>query len=100
MISNNRNGPVGDGAAPLPEPAPIAEHAIATLRIAGYPDFLTADGRAAWVTTAGRVEKLSSDHLEPVATVRMPSPCGGMVVAFGAYGWPVARNLHSTELSV
>ena len=62
----------------------IARRALATLTIPGYVDFLAADGRAVWATNQGRVEKLVYGQQMPVATVRVPEPCGAMVVAFGA----------------
>ncbi len=83
MTGSDGNSPAGGRAAPLPEPLPIAGHAMATLSIAGYPDFIATEGSTAWVTNEGRVQKLSFDHLDPVATVPLPSPCGVMVVAFG-----------------
>ena len=67
-----------------PEPVPIATRAIATLKIPGSADFLVADGRAVWVTNEGRVERLELGRDAPVASVALPSPCGAMVVAFGA----------------
>lgn len=66
------------------EPTDITARALATLTIPGYADFLAADDRDAWMTNDGRVEKLSVGSAAPVATVAVPAPCGGMVVAFGA----------------
>lgn len=62
----------------------IAERAVATLTIAGYPDFLAADDDAVWVTNEGRVEKLGLGEPQPVVTAAMPEPCGAMTVAFNA----------------
>ena len=68
----------------VPNPAPIATRAIATLKVPGSADFLAADGRTVWVTNEGRVEQLAHGRAAPVATVAMPSPCGAMVTAAGA----------------
>ena len=62
----------------------ISERAVATLNVAGYPDFLVADDDAVWVTNEGRVEKLRRDQSQPVLAVPMPEPCGAMTVAFDA----------------
>jgi virginiamycin B lyase len=67
-----------------PDEVAIADHAIATLTVAGYPDFLAPDGRAVWTTNEDRVEKLQADQPGPIATVRVPGPCGAMVVADGS----------------
>ena len=69
-------------AQQTPGTAAIAERAVATLTIPGFADFLAADGRDVWTTNTGRVEKLELGRASPVATVRMPAPCGAMVVAF------------------
>lgn len=68
----------------IPPVTPIARRALATLTIPGFVDFLATDGRAAWATNRGRVEKLVHDQAAPVAKVAMPAPCGAMTVAFGA----------------
>jgi len=62
----------------------IDDHAIARMTIPGYVDFLAADGRDVWATNEDRVEKLQMDQPAPVATIRMPGPCGGMVVSDGS----------------
>ena len=62
----------------------IAEHAIATITVPGYVDFLAADGRAVWATNVDRVERFQVDRAGPVATVPLPAPCGGMVVVDGS----------------
>jgi virginiamycin B lyase len=73
----------GSGASGLgSKPTAIDKHAVATLKIPGYVDFLAADGRAVWATNEGRVEKLQVDRAAPVATVTVPAPCGAMAVAF------------------
>lgn len=60
----------------------IGTHAIATITVPGYVDFLAADGREVWATNLGRVEKLRVDSAIPVAKAAIPKPCGAMVVAF------------------
>jgi streptogramin lyase len=67
-----------------PDHVVIADCAIATLTVAGYPDFLVSDGRSVWTTNEDRVEKLQADRPGPVATVQVPGPCGAMVVADGS----------------
>lgn len=67
-----------------PTAVAIADVAVATLTIPGYPDFLAAEDRSVWTTNTDRVEKLAVDHPEPVATIDMPGPCGAMVVAAGS----------------
>ncbi len=62
----------------------IAARAVATLKVAGFADFLVADGKAVWVTNRGRIEKLDREHAQPVLTATVPSPCGAMAVGFGA----------------
>lgn len=62
----------------------IADEAIATLTIPGYPDFLAAEGRDVWTTNTDRVERLAFDSPAPIATIEMPSPCGAMVAAYGS----------------
>jgi len=62
----------------------IDDYAVARLTIPGYVDFLAAAGRAVWATNEDRVEKLQVDRPVPVATIRMPGPCGGMVVYKGS----------------
>ncbi len=68
----------------MPPTTPIADHAVATLTIPGYADFLVADGQAVWVTNTGRIEKLEHDHAAPVASVPMPAPTGVMAFGFGS----------------
>jgi len=63
---------------------PITDHAIATLRIPGYADFLAIDGDGAWVTNEGRVERLTATWPGPVASVAIARPCGAMAVEFGS----------------
>lgn len=72
------------GVAEAPPTLPLKPHAVATLKIAGYPDFLVADGDAVWVANEDRIEKLRADRRKPVATAHMPEPCGAMAVAFGS----------------
>jgi virginiamycin B lyase len=67
-----------------PDEVLIADCAFATLTVAGYPDFLASDGQAVWATNEDRVEKLQADRPGPVATARVPGPCGAMVVADGS----------------
>lgn len=69
---------------PSPDTVLIAQQAVATLTVPGYVDFLATDGRAIWATNTDRVEKFEVDQASPVETVGVPSPCGGMVVAFGS----------------
>ena len=68
-------------------PTPVAridDYAVVRLTIPGYVDFLAVDGRAVWATNEDRVEKLQVDQPAPVATIRIPGPCGGMVVYEGS----------------
>ena len=67
-----------------PAEIPIAQQAVATLKIPGSADFLVADGESVWVTNQGRIEKLQRDQPAPVASVSVPIPCGAMEVGFGA----------------
>ena len=63
---------------------PIAEHALATLSVPGYVDFLAADGRGVWATNTDRVELFDVSSADPVATVAVSGACGAMEVAFGS----------------
>jgi virginiamycin B lyase len=54
------------------------------LKIPGSADFLALEGNDAWVTNAGRVEKLTAESPEPVASVAIDEPCGGMAIESGA----------------
>jgi virginiamycin B lyase len=63
---------------------PIGQRAVVTLKLPGFADFLVADGDGVWTTNEGRVEKLQRNRQEPVATVPVPNPCGGMEIGFGA----------------
>ncbi len=63
---------------------PIGQVATATLHIPGGADFLALDGRQAWVTNRGRVERLSPNAPAPTVTIALAEPCGAMVVAFGS----------------
>jgi streptogramin lyase len=67
-----------------PREIPIGDAAIATLKLAGYPDFLAGDGRTAWITNTDRVEQLDAGQTGPVATIEMPTPCGAMVTVDGS----------------
>jgi virginiamycin B lyase len=62
----------------------IADRALATLKVPGFPDFLAADGNAVWVTNENRVEKLVFESKGAVMTVHVPEPCGAMIVAFNS----------------
>jgi streptogramin lyase len=78
----------------------LTEHARRTLKVAGAADFLALDGNDAWVTNEGRVEKLTADSPEPIASVAIAEPCGGMAVDFGAL-WVVdcrSRSLVRVDL--
>jgi virginiamycin B lyase len=68
----------------LPVSLDIREHAIATIVVPGYVDFLAADGRGVWATNTDRVERFEVDHPKPVATVAVAGACGAMVVAHGS----------------
>jgi virginiamycin B lyase len=69
------------GAVPT---TPIASRAVATLNVPGYADFLAPDGRLVWATNEGRIEQLHPDSARPVATVKLPEPCGAPTVAYGS----------------
>jgi YVTN family beta-propeller protein len=80
-----QNANEGTSSAPeTPKNIAVAECAIATMTVPGYVDFLATDGRDAWVTNEGRVEKLKIGSSSPVASVSIPKPCGAMVVAFNS----------------
>lgn len=66
----------------IPRRGRIADESVATLRVAGYPDFLATEGKDVWITNEDRVEKLTMNSAKPVVTVSIPSPCGAMIVAF------------------
>ena len=78
----------------------IADYAIATLTVAGYPDFLASDEQAVWATNEDRVEKLQADRPGPVATVRVPGPCGAMVVADGSLWVASCKDLSVYRLDL
>ena len=59
----------------------ISNEAIATIKLDGYPDFLTVDGNDIWVTNIGKVQKLSVKSKTPILNVDIPDPCGAPVVA-------------------
>lgn len=71
-------------AGPAASTVSIAERAVATLSVAGYVDFLAADGRGVWATNTDRVERFEVDQLGPVAVVAVPGACGAMEVAYGS----------------
>jgi len=87
--------PVGDEST-----VRIDDQAIARLTIPGYVDFLAADGRAVWATNEDRVEKLVADHPDPVMTIPVPGPCGGMVVADGSLWVASCKELSVYRLDV
>lgn len=62
----------------------IAEESMRTIDLAGYPDFLAADGEDVWVTNRDTLQKLSVDRKEPVVEAHAPGLCGAPVVAFGS----------------
>jgi virginiamycin B lyase len=62
----------------------LTEHARRTLKLQGSADFLALEGNDAWVTNEGRVEKLTPLSDEPVASVAIAEPGGGMAIGFGA----------------
>ncbi|HUM47295.1 MAG TPA: hypothetical protein PLD84_10220 [Chitinophagales bacterium] len=67
-----------------PDELPIAENAIATILLAGYPDFLVADGNTVWVTNINCIDQIKLGSDVPVKSVDMPQPCGAGVAAFGS----------------
>lgn len=80
---------------------PIAEHAIATLSVEGYVDFLAPDGRGVWATNTDRVELFDVGSAVPVATVPVPGACGAMEVAFGSL-WVAScrdQSIYRVDLS-
>ncbi len=66
------------------EKSVLSEKALVTIRLDGYPDFLTADGNDVWVTNINKIQKLSINSSVPVLSVDIPGPCGAPVVA-GAF---------------
>ena len=62
----------------------ISNEAIATIKLDGYPDFLTPDGNDVWVTNIGKVQKLSTKSKTPILSVDIPDPCGASIVAEGS----------------
>ena len=84
----------------LPTETPIAQAAIAILKVEGYADFLAADENGVWVTNDGHVEKLVFGSESPVMSVAMPTPCGAMAVGFGSL-WVVScakKSLYRIDL--
>ncbi|WP_410210178.1 hypothetical protein [Aquirhabdus sp.] len=68
-------------------PAPfldIEHHALTTLHVPGFVDFMAADSTAIWATNQDRVEKYVLGIEEPIASVPVPAPVGVMVTAFGS----------------
>ena len=68
----------------LPPLTPIADRAVATLRIPGSADFLTADEGAAWVTNRDQIQKLEQGRTTPTISATVPDACGGMVAGGGS----------------
>lgn len=80
--------------------ASLTDHGRRTLKIPGSADFIALEGNDAWVTNEGRVEKLTAGSPEPVASVAIAEPCGGMAIDFGAL-WVVdcrSRSLVRVDL--
>lgn len=73
----------------------LAEHAVRTLNLPGFADFIVLDGDDAWVTNQGRVEKLTAGSPKPIAAVQVKEPCGAMAIDFGSL-WVV--NCHDRTL--
>lgn len=67
-----------------PDEISITEIALATIVLAGYPDFLVADGNTVWVTNEKRIDQLKAGSNGAVASVAMPEPCGAGTVCFGS----------------
>ena len=88
------------GSPAVPATRLIADHAIATLTIPGYVDFLAADGQDVWATNEDRVEKLRADQPGPVAMIPVPRPCGAMVVAHGSLWVASCRDLAVVRLDL
>lgn len=63
---------------------PIANVAIATLHLDGFPDFMASDGDGMWVTNEGRIEKLKYDQAKPIQTISIPDVCGIFAYGFGS----------------
>ena len=61
----------------------LSEKALLTIRLDGYPDFLTADGDHVWVTNTNKIQKLSISSSVPIQSVDVPGPCGAPVIAAG-----------------
>ncbi len=68
----------------LPKYLVISKEAVATYRIAGYPDFLVADGNDIWVSNIDTVQKLSIINSKPILNVAVPTACGAPVIGFGS----------------
>ena len=62
----------------------ISKEAISTIKLDGYPDFLTVDGNDVWVTNIGKVQKLSIKSKIPILSVDIPDPCGASVIGKGS----------------
>jgi len=62
----------------------IHQHALKTLHVPGFVDFMAADGDAIWATNQDRVEKYALGLEQPIASVAVPAPVGVMVTAFGS----------------
>jgi virginiamycin B lyase len=63
---------------------PIADVAIATLHLDGFPDFMASDGDGMWVTNEGRIEKLKYDQPKPTQSITIPDVCGIFAYGFGS----------------
>jgi virginiamycin B lyase len=74
------------------KPTQISAAAIATLKLEGYPDFLTADGNDVWVSNTGKMQKLSVKSKTPVLTVDIPDPCGAPVIGMGSLWVASCKN--------
>ena len=70
----------------------ISNEAIATIKLDGYPDFLTVDGNDVWVTNIGKVQKLSIKSKIPILNVDIPDPYGEMPLFYFNYTINTFRN--------
>jgi YVTN family beta-propeller protein len=78
----------------IPKELSIAKEAFATLKLAGSPDFLAADGDDVWILNIDRVEKLSVKSKTPILSVPIPGSCGALIVGFKSL-WVASCNKHA-----
>src|SRR5436853_883349 len=71
---------------PDSDPASIDKAAVATISIAGYPDWLEIGFGSVWVSNdrVNAVQRIDTRTNEIVATVKVNEPCAAMAAGFGS----------------